>query len=165
MVNITAYRLVMQGVFIIVMSYEKSICPDCGGALSERGRRARMLIDSAGTKVVYQIRRLYCAKCRRLHHELPDCIVPFKRHCAETIEKAINTEPDAPLDDRGYRRFKRWWRVVLPYFLNIIKSLTEKYRVIFTPVPAFKVIVRAIVNSGSWIFAHAICTRSESMSG
>jgi hypothetical protein len=165
MVNITAYRLVVQGVFLFVMSCESSICPDCGGTLSSRSRRARMLIDSSGTKVVYQIRRLYCALCRSLHHELPDCMVPYKRHCAETIEKAINGEPDAPLDDRALRRFRNWWGVVLPYFLNIIKSLAEKYRILFSPAPAFRAVVRAAVNSGNWIFAHDICTRSESMSG
>ena len=160
MVNISAYRLVVQGVFLFVMSYETSICPDCGGVLSVRGRRARMLIDSAGTKVIYQIRRLYCALCRHLHHELPDCIVPYKRHCAETIEKAINRGHDAPIDDRALRRFRIWWGIVSPYFLNILKSLALKYRITFDPMPAFKEIVRAAVNSGNWIFAHAICTRS-----
>jgi len=165
MVNIRAYRLVVQGVFLFVMSCETSICPDCGGTLLVRSWRARMLIDSAGTKVAYQIRRLYCALCRHLHHELPDFMVPYKRHCAETIEKAINSEPDAPLDDRALRRFRRWWRVVLPYFLNILKSLAEKYKIMFNPVPAFKAVVRAAVNSGNWIFAQTICTRSESMSG
>jgi len=165
MVNIKAYRLVEQGVFLFVMSCEGSICPVCGEALSVRSRRARMVIDSSGAKVVYQIRRLYCGRCRRLHHELPDCMAPYKRHCAETIEKAINGEPDAPIDDRASRRFKQWWSVVLPYFLNVLKSMAEKYKLLFNPAPAFREVVRAVVNSGSWVFAHAICTRSGSMSG
>jgi hypothetical protein len=98
--------------------------------------------------------------------ELPDCMVPYKRHCAETIEKAINDKPtDAPLDDRALRRIKRWWGVVLPYYLNILKSLAEKYKTLFNPAPAFKAVVRAAVNSGNWIFARDICTRSGSMSG
>jgi len=166
MVNITVYRLVVQGVFLFVVSGEVSICPDCNGALSVRSWRARMMIDGDGTKAVYQIRRLYCEQCRHLHHELPDCMVPYKRHCAETIEKAINGKPaDAPLDDHALRRFKGWWSVVLPYFLNVLKSLSEKYKIPFNPAPAFRSVVRAVVNSGSWIFAHDICTRSESMSG
>jgi hypothetical protein len=174
MVNIAAYRRVAQGVFLFVVSGEVSICPNCGSALSVRSWRARMLIGSDGTKSVYQIRRLYCGQCRHLHHELPDCMVPYKRHCADTIEKAINNGPDAPayshvcdapLDDRSLRRFKQWWGAVLPYFLNVLRSLTEKYKIMFNPVPAFKAVVRAAVNSGCWIFAHNICTRSESMSG
>jgi len=164
MVNIVTYRLVLQGVFLFVISNEASVCPDCGGALSVRSWRARIVIDSTGAKVIYQIRRLYCGPCRRLHHELPDCIVPYKRHCAETIEKAINDEPDAPVDDRAIRRIKQWWSAVLPYFRNVLQSLAEKYKLMFNPAPAFKAVVRAAVNSSNWIFAHNICTRSESMS-
>ena len=165
MVNIAAYRLVIQGVFLYVISCEDSICPDCGGELTVRSRRERMLIESDGARSIYLIRRLYCGRCRCIHHELPDFMVPYKRHCAETIEKAINSEPDAPLDDRAISRLKQWWGAVSPYFMSILKSLAEKLDITFNPAPAFKAIVRAAVNSGNWIFARAICTRSESLSG
>ena len=152
-----------------------------------RALRLRKLIDGQGNKVSFLIRRLRCIKCGRYHHELPDCMVPYKRHCAETIEKIIArdgreagdictnndkktldaigtpTEPDnVPCDDKTIRRIRLWWRTVLPYFLNVLKSLSIKYEIPYNPVPAFKKIVRAIVNSGSWIFASSLCTRSAS---
>ena len=68
---------------------ESAICPICGEVLSVRGRRERKIIDSGGEKVKLVIRRLRCERCKRIHHELPDCIVPYKRHCSETIEAVI----------------------------------------------------------------------------
>lgn len=48
-----------------------------------------MIIDSGGTPLSMIIRRLRCGQCGKVHHELPDVVVPYKRHCAETIEKVI----------------------------------------------------------------------------
>jgi hypothetical protein len=132
-----------------------------------RGRRERSLVESDGQKVTLVIRRLFCDKCKRIHHELPDCIVPYKRHCAETIEKATQggeAAKTAAICDRTIRRIRAWWAAVLPYFLYILKSLTVKHRIQFDNPPAFKEIVRAVVNSNGWIFARPICTRSVSLS-
>ena len=96
MVNISNYRLVQQGglTFLFVQACETSYCPICGETLLERGRRLRGMIDSNGDKTALYIRRLCCHKCNRLHHELPDCLVPYKRHCAQTIEAVINGKSD-----------------------------------------------------------------------
>ena len=124
------------------------------------------MINSAGDKEKLKIRRLVCDKCKRIHHELPDCIVPYKRHCAETIEKIINGKNnDAPCNSSIIRRVLSWWNIVLPYFLHIIKSLSEKYNVKFGEPPAFVEIVRAAVNSNNWVFANSICTRSFGICG
>jgi len=48
-----------------------------------------MIIDSGGTPMTMIIWRLRCEQCGKVHHELPDVVVPYKRHCAETIEKVI----------------------------------------------------------------------------
>jgi hypothetical protein len=124
-----------------------------------------MMVDGVGRKVLLHIRRLYCAKCKRLHHELPDCVVPYKRHCAETIEKITKGSQDVPCESGTIRRIVLWWGVVMPYFLNVLKSLSEKYKMPHHLAPAFKKIVRAVANSGNWIFVGAICTRSVSLSG
>jgi hypothetical protein len=113
-----------------------------------------------------QIRRLYCGDCNRIHHELPDCIVPYKRHCAETIEKIVSGKTDdAPCETETIRRIMTGWSIVLPYFLKILDSLTAKHGARFGDPPAFREIVRAVVNSNNWVFAQAVCTRSDSMSG
>ncbi|WP_307545897.1 DUF6431 domain-containing protein [Paenibacillus sp. V4I5] len=33
------------------------------------------------------IRRLHCSQCLKIHHELPDCIVPYKRYESERTYK------------------------------------------------------------------------------
>ena len=142
------------------MPLEESVCPICEGALSVRGIRKRGLMTFDWQKIYLHIRRLYCSKCRRIHHELPDCIVPYKRHCAETIENIIEGRVQGvPCDDGTIRRIKIWWRLMLPYFLSILLSLESKFGIEF-PAPApLKTIVRAVANSHHWV-----CTRSDCLS-
>jgi len=99
-------------------------------------------------------------------------MVPYKRHCAKTIEMIVTSGTDSgiikdasvPCENRTIHRILLWWNVVLPYFMNIIKSLSERLNILYNPTPSLREIVRAIVNSNSWIFANSICTRSVAMS-
>lgn len=130
-----------------------------------RGLRLRLLVDCNGQKLKLLIRRLYCPKCRRIHHELPDCIVPYKRYCAGIIEEIISGKKQRVVYDyKTISRMLSWWNAVLPYFQNIIKSLAEKYKSGFDEPPTFKEIVRAAANTNNWIFANLICTRSAALS-
>jgi hypothetical protein len=152
-------------VFCFVVPREASYCPVCTEPLSLRGRKERGLIEGDGTKVILLIRRMYCAKCDRIHHELPDCCVPYKRHCADTFEKIIAGNADSvPCETETIRRILVWWEMMQPYFISILKSLAEKHQVPFSSTPAFKEIVRAVTNSNNWIFARGLCTRSVEMS-
>ncbi|MGI6467766.1 MAG: DUF6431 domain-containing protein [Syntrophomonadaceae bacterium] len=63
-----------------VRSLEQIACPCCSGILKAISRRKRSCIDSLGEKVILSIRRLRCVECKRIHHELPDMLVPYKRH-------------------------------------------------------------------------------------
>jgi len=54
---------------------------------------------------------------------------------------------------------------MLPYLLNILKSLAGKYKISCHTSPTFKEMVRAAVNSNNWTFANLICTRSVCVSG
>lgn len=130
-----------------------------------RGRRRRVLFDSADTRRVLMIRRLMCCGCGQIHHELPDCVVPYKRHSAEAIEEMIADPEEAPYETSTTRRITAWWGSVLPYFLNVLKSLAEKYSMSVHTPPAFREIIRAAVNSNSWTFTNWICTRSVCVSG
>jgi len=161
MVNTSNYCLVQQGgfTFLFVMSKETDPCPICGEGLSMRGWRLRAIINGAGNKTSYYIRRLRCHKCNRLHHELPDFIVPYKRHCAQTIEAVITGEIKAS-EGRLVRRVRRWWCAVLPYFMGVIEALRHKHEIRGSAPPAFKEIVRAAVNSNNWVFEKPVCTRS-----
>ena len=142
-------------------SNEAGACPLCKEALGRRSWRERGMVDGSGVKVLFQIRRLWCERCERIHHELPDIFVPYKRHSAETILKILEGDIQAvPCENRTIARILLWWQVVMPYFVNILKSLFHKLGFSSKSAPAFKEIVRAVVNSGNWIFAHSLCTRS-----
>ncbi|MEW5785724.1 MAG: DUF6431 domain-containing protein, partial [Bacillota bacterium] len=47
------------------------------------GSRKRTFINEAGEREILIIRRLRCKNCKRVHHELPDIIVPYKRYNSE----------------------------------------------------------------------------------
>ncbi|WP_328592491.1 DUF6431 domain-containing protein [Paenibacillus cymbidii] len=64
--------------------------PCCGGCLGAVGSRPRVCYVSSGEKRTLIIRRLYCKACERIHHELPDMLVPYKRYDAESIERAVS---------------------------------------------------------------------------
>jgi hypothetical protein len=125
----------------------------CGGELFTKGLRKRKLILSGEEKITLMIRRLQCEHCGRIHHELPDILVPYKRHCSATIEAVIGGGDQVAVETRTNQRIAEWWRKVGTYFLRVMKSLFVKYEIPPVEKPAFGEVVRAAVNSGNWIFA------------
>jgi len=108
---------------------------------------------------------MYCEKCKVFHHELPDCIIPYKRYCADVIENIVNEQTSDICSDNAARRIRGWWDAIKPYFLFILRTLEAKFGkqgVSFGNAPAFREIVRAVANSNNWTFAHKVCTHSES---
>jgi len=149
-----------------VRTNEPGYCPICGERLIIRGERQRKMIDNKESKVTLVIRRLKCEKCKRIHHELPECIVPYKRHCAETIEAIVTGKTEeAPCSDATIRRILQWWKIAAAYYLNILKTLSEKYRIEFHEPLLFKEIIRAVVNTNNWLSTKIICTRTELATG
>ena len=168
LVNTSNYRLVKTdtGGIFRVQTLETACCPICGEALTLRGHCTRGVIFGSGKKVVLIIRRLRCSGCKRMHNELPDCIVPYKRLCAAILERVINgAREGVSCDERTLRRILDWWRVVGAYFSRVLTNLAEALKISRTAAPAFKETVRAAVNSNNWIFAHQVCTRSVLVSG
>ena len=143
---------------IHIRSEEDSVCPICCGELKVIGIRERSLTNSAGDKEILVIRRLRCQKCRKIHHELPDRVIPYKRHCAETIENIISgKDMDVCCDFAVEKRIRAWWAAMCLYFESVMTSLRIKYGAVFSENPTPREIVRAIVNANLW--AH---TRSAS---
>jgi hypothetical protein len=164
-----SYRLEVRGGFFIVIALDESYCPVCQSVLSFRATRRRVLWkgDTDTEKDIMIIRRLYCERCKCIHHELPDCVVPFKRYSAEVIENIVTgqTTKEPPCSDCTARRLRAWWKSVKPYFLRIMQALAEKFGTRFGKPPSFREIVRAAANSKNWIFARQVCTCSESRTG
>ncbi|MFC7751602.1 DUF6431 domain-containing protein [Paenibacillus thermoaerophilus] len=157
--------------------------PCCGEALSVIGSRRRKLVSESGDRRVLSIRRLRCGQCRKIHHELPDCIVPYKRYESACVEQVV-TEPEsvstAAADDATLRRWKHWFYEQIPYLLGVLTSIAIRFHqdpVEMPSVPSQSAhhrighyvgdapgwlarIVRPVVNSNLW--AH---TRSAFLSG
>jgi len=160
MVSITEYRLepASDG-RIYVISEEESNCPLCYGNLKVIGVRNRGTICCDGGREIYVIRRLCCKLCRKIHHELPDLIIPYKRHCADTIEKIIEDDvADVCCDFVTEYRIKAWWAATLLYFERVKLSLETKYGVLFSTTLTPRKIVRAIVNTNLWVHTRTAMT-------
>ena len=136
---------------VYILSYEFHVCPVCGCVLAVIGTRERRYFDNDDTKVVLVIRRLRCKGCRVIHHELPDILIPYKRHCADTVEYIVNGENgNVCCDDRTIARIRAWWEACRLYFENALASLREKYGLTFQPNPTPREIVRAVANAHLW---------------
>ena len=132
----------------------------CGGNLRVIGSRRRGLIESDGSARTLVIRRLRCRLCRKIHHELPDVIVPYKRHSAETIEKVIAEDESVCCEESTIRRIRAWWIAMQVYFDGVVAALSDKYGMALPSGAAPKEIFRAAANAHLW--AH---TRSAFLSG
>jgi len=61
-----------------------------------------------GITMFFLLRRLRCCKCGKLHTELPDKLLPYKRYEAKAIEKTISGKGTACV--ASMRTKKRWIR-------------------------------------------------------
>ncbi len=111
-----------------VKSAEISSCPCCGDSLIVYGSRKRGYIDINGTKNTLVIRRLKCTACSKIHHELPDILVPYKRYSSECIEEAIMNKQTCfvSADESTLYRWRRWFSDVKEYFLNCIIAMLKQ---------------------------------------
>jgi hypothetical protein len=125
------------------------------------GTRRRNYIDTDGNTKTLLIRRLQCASCGKIHHELPDILMPYKRHCAETIEQIIDKRlTSGNCDANLVYRILSWWRSMSVYFEGVMASLRTKFGAVISASPPPREIVRAAANAHLWK-----STRSAYLSG
>ena len=156
--------------FIYVRSSEKPHCPCCDGPLRVIGSRKRKVIQSDGSARILIIRRLYCDHCHRVHHELPDSIVPYRRHSSATVESVLNRRQELeayPCENSTAFRIRRWFLLLHDYFEQSLTALktehardagTVRFLDFLLPLNPpelaggwLKKLVRILVNSGRWI--------------
>lgn len=89
MIIIKDYQLEKRKNLYYVISKESLPCPFCKGRLFLIGSRKRRLILNTSEKIFLVIKRYRCKECRKIHHELPMCCVPYKRYETEAIENII----------------------------------------------------------------------------
>lgn len=124
--------------------------------MKPRGRPGRGLIMPDDSKRRLKVRRLRCGKCGRFHRELPDEIVPYKRHCAETVEAVISgREEETACFESTAQRIRGWWEEIKPYLIAALGSMEVKFGVAVSIGDRLPKIVRAVCNANFWK-----CTRS-----
>ena len=67
-------------------------CPDCGGQLEYYDKIKRYVRIENGKRKVIFLRRLRCAKCRRIHRELKNIVFPYKQYSAYIIRGFMRGE-------------------------------------------------------------------------
>ena len=123
----------------LVRSAEQSFCPICGsGNFKIIGARKRTLINSAGDLIILVIRRLRCRECKKIHHELPDIVVPYKRHASESIEMAVAGDENLSVaaDESTIGRWRNWFLERVGYLLGCLISITARYGLSFAAIPS-----------------------------
>jgi len=156
-----------------VRSEEQNSCPCCNGILEVIGSRKRKYLNEAGIKAVLIIRRLRCKGCRRIHHELPDILVPYKRYNRASIEAVVskNATLSVAADESTLFRWRSWFRRLAHHFLGCLVSITIRYQsesveeaIRFSKSPLQRIwyfvgdapgwlarVVRPVVNLNLWI--------------
>ena len=93
--------------YIEVLEPTSIACPICSGVLTVRDSRRRRVIQPDGSRKLYQLRRLRCKSCRRIHTELPSCIQPRKHYGVAVIEGELDhRRGDCPAEESTRRRWR-----------------------------------------------------------
>lgn len=122
---ISDYELVenpLSGVF--VRSKEQISCPCCNGKLKCIGSRTRKFTDNIGDKKL-RIRRLRCKTCNKIHHELPDFLIPYKRYGSKGIESVVMDDKNTPVpaDESTLFRWRTWFKESVHHFIGCLTSI------------------------------------------
>lgn len=88
-------------------SQQAPYCPVCGYLMSGYDNRRRKAIDGSGAVYWLILRRLYCPRCKALHIELPNTLVPYKQYEAAVMDRAEDPAGSCPADNATMRRWKK----------------------------------------------------------
>ena len=114
------------------------------------------------------IRRLRCKDCRKIHHELPDILVPYKRYTSVAIEAVLDDNTtEISCEDSSIYRIKNWFAEIESYIVGCLSAVANRLglETKFTTGPARQRIknlmgesagwlartVRTIVNTNNWV--------------
>lgn len=103
--------------------------PCCGERLKIIGSRNRKCKESSGEEKVLRIRRLRCVNCSSIHHELPDCLVPYKRYESGCVEQVLveSVPSDVAADDSTLHRWKAWFHEQKSYWIGCLTSIAVRF--------------------------------------
>ncbi len=141
-----------------VRSLEPFICPCCHSTqrkvIGSRNRKVLETDEPNGDlqEKVLRIRRLQCHNCQKIHHELPDLLVPYKRHASATIE-AVLEETQAPLEASTLRRLNVWFDGITCHLLGVLHTMDRDDTMEKTPDTgtALQRLRKYVGNAPGWL--------------
>jgi len=95
------------------------------------GSRQRTLLEASGEQRLLVVRRMRCVTCRKIHHELPDCIVPYKRYESACVESVVVSEPEeivVAADHSTLYRLRSWFRAQTTHWKGCLESIAIRFR-------------------------------------
>ena len=129
---------------------ETLCCPICQGNLKHYDRRIRKAISSEEVNR-YSLRRLRCQACGKLHLELPNILLPYKRYEAKVIVAVISGDAvQVPNEARTIKKIRRWYRQIKTALVCVWNCFVLIGFASPKKEPDFCLLVRAAVNSGFW---------------
>ena len=118
MIFTTDNATALHGDIIFINSSAETICPKCNIRTIPHGRCTRKVIMQEGAKK-FSLRVSYCLSCKHSHRELPDFILPYKRHSAETYAQVYDSPHGmlaCDVDEKTERTIRRWVSALLSFF-------------------------------------------------
>ncbi|WP_220387731.1 DUF6431 domain-containing protein [Sporomusa ovata] len=112
----------------LVSSKILSVCPHCSTPLSCHDHRVRYVKLRCGIRVALAVPRGYCAKCQRLHTELPSFVRPYKHYEASVMQDVVDDKSlmTCPADDSTIRRWKAEFSASAPYIETLLHAACAK---------------------------------------
>ena len=130
--SLSVYQIIslkkIENLVFFVRSAEQHVCPVCEHDLFVIGSRRRTGRKPTGEQLTYVIRRLRCKGCDRIHHELPDLLVPYKRFEADCLESALTqVQPvDVAADESTLYRWRVWFTKYRQYWVNCLSMIAAR---------------------------------------
>jgi len=131
---------------------EPLVCSFCGcEKLTKKGWRRRGSIDHLEKSKLLMIRRVKCKCCGKIHHVLPDTIVPYKHYNAEAIEMIIRGRANETYcDESEINRIKSWWVRMELYILAKSDVVTMRTKTQITSESKLDTITHTLANAHLW---------------
>lgn len=131
MICIAKYRLLRDrdnSTMWFVHSEEESSCPICSSPeLKVIGTRKRSALRGDDGKITLVIRRLRCRNCWKIHHELPDLLVPYKRYCSAVIEAVLDQDdPAVCCENSTISRIRNWFTTISEYMAGCLRGVAAR---------------------------------------
>lgn len=86
--------------------------------------------DETGSARTFVVRRLRCKQCEKIHHELPDLMIPYKRYAASVVEETIfqTSHLTVAVDESTLYRWRKWFHELIDYWLFILQSILIQFQ-------------------------------------